>query len=151
MQIYPQLQDVIELEVDESELGKLYVDARGREALRRLVRGLLEKKAQENAEDAPGEIDAERNKEETPGSTWGHRADAPLLRRIKELKKGKKRIEVRELWDPAKEEYVVDVDEQGAVIQNAMSARQGKQRGAPLNSTEFDGGRGYLAEMDSRF
>ena len=89
LQIYPQLQDVIELEVDESELGKLYVDARGREALRRLVRGLLEKKAQENAEDAPGEIDAERNKEETPGSTWGHRADAPLLRRFKKLKKGR--------------------------------------------------------------
>ena len=136
LQIYPQLQDVIELEVDESELGKLYVDAEGREALRKIIRELLEKAAQENAEDAPGEADVERSNEEIPGSTWGHRADAPLLRRIKELKKGKKRIEVRELWDPAKEEYVVDVEEQGVVIQNAMSARQGQPRGAPLHSTE---------------
>ena len=30
----------------------------------------------------------------------------------------------------------MDVDEQGAVIQNAMSARQGQPRGAPLHSTE---------------
>ena len=136
LQIYPQLQDVIELEVDERDPGKLYVDAEGREALRKIIRELLEKAAQENAEDAPGEADVERSNEEIPGSTWGHHADAPLLRRIKELKKGKKRIEVRELWDPAKEEYVVDVEEQGVVIQNAMSARQGQPRGAPLHSTE---------------
>ena len=30
----------------------------------------------------------------------------------------------------------MDVDEQGAVIQNAVSARQGQPRGAPLHSTE---------------
>ena len=43
MQIYPELQDQIELEVDESEPGKMYVDAAGREALRKLIRQLLER------------------------------------------------------------------------------------------------------------
>ena len=147
MQISPELQDQIELEVDESEPGKMYVDAAGREALRKLIRQLLEKAARENAEDAPDEKAADWDNQDMPGATWGHRAEAPLLRRIRDLKRGRKRIEIRELWDEEKQEYCTDIGRQGRCNPegNAREARQ-----AAGGTAGFDGRRGPFTEMVSR-